>query len=360
MTEKNGISNFGIYSQNQFYFAEQVLDPNSQEPILTVYACIPMSLVREPVTAIMPLILILCGFVMLAVVIAAYFVSKHITAPLARMSQAAKAFADGDFSVRVPEKGGKEIAEFAKVFNNMADSLENTDRTRNDFIANVSHDLRSPMTSITGFIDGMLTGVIPPERHEHYMRVVLSETHRLSRLVATLLDISKIQAGERKFRMVSFDICEMSRQIIISFETRIDAKGLEIHFESDADRLYVSADMDAIYQVIYNLCDNATKFADDEKKVIVSLHDHGNYVTFKIYNEGCGIAENELKQVFDRFYKADRSRGMDKTGTGLGLYISQKIIEAHKQKITAESKYGEYCTFSFSLEKGEKPIRSKH
>jgi len=343
--------NLGLFNEEHYYSASNIY--LSDTYVATVFVCLPVSVVKRPVNATVSLITVVSIGVMGVTLFASYLVSRRITNPLAKMSEAAKAFADGDFSVRVPIIGQDEIGEFAKVFNEMADSLERIEKTRNDFIANVSHDLRSPMTSITGYIDGMLNGVIPPEKHEHYLGVVLEETKRLSRLVTTLLDISRIQAGERKFVMSCFDICETTRQILFSFESRVEEKNLDVVFEFDDERMYVMADQDAIYQVLYNLADNAVKFSRDGGKLVLSVTEKDAKILVSVYNEGEGVLAEELCYVFDRFYKADKSRGMDKTGTGLGLYITKKIIEAHKETIIAESDYGHFCRFSFTLLKGD-------
>lgn len=353
-----GVSDCGVFYEEHYYYGMAARDRHNCV-IAIVYACIPASLVKEPVTAIMRMIVMICFWILLAAVVLSYFVSQRITRPLAEMSRAAKAFAAGDFTVRVPVRGGNEIAGFAAVFNDMADSLENMDKTRNDFVANVSHDLRSPMTSISGFVDGMITGVIPPEKHDHYLRIVLSETKRLSRLVATLLDISRIQAGERKFRMTVFDICEMARQIVISFESRIEEKELDVAFTASEDRLFVTADMEAIYQVLYNLCDNAIKFSFTGGKFSLTVEEKKSRVLVTVFNEGEGIEEEDRKHIFERFYKKDKSRGLDKSGTGLGMYISKTIIDAHGESITVESTPGSYCAFTFTLKRAPTPVIKK-
>ena len=171
--------------------------------------------------------------IMIAALIAVYFISEMVIGPLKNMSRAAKSFAAGRFDVRVPVRGSDEVAELAVAFNNMAESLANLENMRNTFMANVSHDLRTPMTTIAGFIDGIVAGAIPPDKHEYYLGIIASEVRRLSRLVASLLDISRMQAGDRKFSMSRFDICEMTRQILISFEQKIDAKRLEVEFECE-------------------------------------------------------------------------------------------------------------------------------
>ena len=289
-------------------------------------------------------------WVLLAALIAVYFISERVTAPLREISNAAKSFAKGKFDVRVLVHGSDEVAELASTFNNMAESLNNNENMRNTFMSDVAHDLRSPMTSIAGFIDGIIDGVIPPEQHEYYLKVVSNEVHRLSRLVSSLLDLSRIQAGDRKFTMSKFDICETAKLILISFEQKIDAKRLEVEFESQDERMYVNADSDAIYQVLYNLCHNAVKFSNEGGLLKISIKRIKNKkILIEVYNDGQGISKEDLQYVFERFYKSDKSRGLDKTGAGLGLFISKTIIEAHDEKIWVESEYGKNCSFKFTL-----------
>jgi signal transduction histidine kinase len=287
---------------------------------------------------------------MLAAFIAIYLISERIIHPLKEISRAAKSFASGKLDVRVSVKGSDEVAELAAAFNNMAESLEASEKMRNTFVSNVSHDLRTPMTSISGFIDGILDGVIPPEKHRHYLKIVSEEVKRLSRLVVTLLDISKIQAGERKFTMVPFDICEMALQILFTFEKKIEEKNLNIVFDFDEENMTAIADRDAIYQILYNICDNAVKFSvpNGMLKVSVKRLKNRKYLV-GIYNEGSGIPKEDLPHIFERFYKSDKSRGLDKTGVGLGLYICKTIIEAHEEELWVESAEGKDCLFQFTL-----------
>ena len=290
-------------------------------------------------------------WVLLAALIAVYFISERVIAPMREISSAAKHFASGRFDTRVPVRGSDEVAELAVAFNNMAESLDNYDNMRNKFMSDVSHDLRSPMTSISGFIDGIIDGVIPPEKHEYYLKIVSEEIKRLSRLVATLLDLSRIQAGERKFTMAEFDICEMARQILISFEQKINSKELDVSFYIEEDRMNVKADRDAIYQVLYNLCDNAVKFSCERGRLSISVKRiKSKRIQVDVYNEGAGISEADINYVFERFYKSDKSRGLNKSGAGLGLFISKTIMEAHDQKIWVNSDYGKNCCFSFTLD----------
>lgn len=316
----------------------------------TVFIFAESATVEALVGVIIKIIVLASLWIMLAAFVAVYFISKKVISPLKSISDAAKKFASGQFDVRVDVKGKDEVAELATTFNNMAKSLDNYETMRNTFMANVSHDLRTPMTTISGFIDGILAGAIPPEKHEYYLGVIANEVRRLSRLVASLLDISRIQAGDRKFVMKTFDACEMARQILISFEQKIDAKHLDVEFECTEESMYVKADRDAIHQVLYNICDNAVKFSYDKGKLAINLtYTREKKVEVSVYNEGIGIPAEDLPYVFERFFKSDKSRGVDKLGVGLGMYITKTIMEAHGENIRVESEHGKYCRFVLTL-----------
>lgn len=227
--------------------------------------------------------------------------------------------------------------------------MEKLEETRNTFLANISHDLRTPMTSIAGIIDCILEGAIPAEKHNYYLQQIASEVRRLSRLVSSLLDISRMQAGERKFNMTAFDVCEQARQILISFEKRLDEKKLDVVFDCSSDNIMVYADVDAIHQVIFNLIDNAVKFSDEGGCLTITINAKEKKVYVSIMNTGKGIPDEDQPFIFDRFYKSDRSRGLDKTGVGLGLYIVRTIIERHGEEIRLRSEYGKDCEFTFTL-----------
>lgn len=300
-------------------------------------------------------------WILLAALIAIYFTTERVIDPLREMSRAAKKLMVGQFDVRVRVRGKDEVAELAVAFNSMAEALGNLDQMRNSFVANVSHDLRTPMTTIAGFIDGILDGVIPPEEQAHYLKVVSEEVRRLSRLVTALLDVSRLQAGDRKFDMKPFDICEMGRQILISFEQKIDAKQLDVSFECEEDRMFVLADRDAIHQILYNICDNAVKFASERGKLNMSFTWSGGEdsrnrkAVVRVFNEGQGIPPEDIPFVFERFYKSDKSRSLDKTGVGLGMFIAKTIIDAHKETISVTSEYGQNCAFTFTLARTDPP-----
>ncbi len=340
---------YDVFSSPRYIYAVPVHTP-AGEICGTVFVCATSVMLADLLQTLIKTMTLSIMLVMLAALVAVYFVTERVISPLREISRAAKSFAAGKFDVRVPVRGRDEVAELAVAFNNMAESLDNYDNMRNTFISNVSHDLRTPMTSISGFVDGIIDGVIPPEKHEYYLKIVSSEVGRLSRLVSTLLDLSRIQAGDRKFTMVPFDICEMGRQILISFEGKLVEKKLDVEFDTDAENISVSADRDAIYQIFYNLCDNGVKFAAEGGKFRISVKKQKNKkVLVSVYNDGQGIADADLPYVFERFYKSDKSRGLNKTGVGLGLYISKTIVDAHGEKIWVESEYGKGCEFSFTL-----------
>ena len=314
-----------------------------------VFVCTADTGVDTLLDAMQKTIIMSCFWIMLASLIVTYFISERLVSPLRDMSSAAKAFSNGNFDVRVEVEGNDEVAALAESINEMASNLKDLEDMRRSFLANVSHDLRTPMTTISGFIDSILDGAIPPDKYDYYLNVIGSEIKRLSRLVVTLLDITKIEAGERKFTPVSFDIAEMARLVMISFEKKIEEKELEIEFKFSEERMFVLADVDAIHQVLYNICDNGIKFSKENGRIIIKIEELNGTTTVSVYNEGIGIPTEEQKYIFDRFYKSDKSRGLDKTGVGLGMYISRTIIEAHGQKIWVDSVPDDYCKFSFTL-----------
>lgn len=292
-------------------------------------------------------------WVLLAAVIAVYFITERIIHPMRSMTVAAKKFAKGDFSARVTVYGKDEVSDLANAFNNMAESIDSLEKMRNSFLANVSHDLRTPMTTIAGFIDGITSGAIPPEKHEYYLGIISAEVHRLSRLVNQILDVSRLESGERKFNYTDFNVAEVARLILISFEQKIEDKKLEVSFESDSDDMIVNADKDAIYQVLYNLCHNAIKFSREGGRFEIRItKTQSRKVQITVFDEGQGISPEDAKFVFERFYKTDESRGLDKHGVGLGLYICKTIIDAHDEKIWVESETEDSTAFVFTLKEG--------
>lgn len=289
------------------------------------------------------------------VAILLYFLAGRITKPISKLSRAAKSIAQGNFKERVEIDEIEEIAELGETFNEMAESIEQFENRRNSFVANISHDLRTPMTTITGFVQGILDGTIPEEKHEWYLSIVLDESKRLSRIVTDLLDISKLEQGSFNLEPSDFDINELVRLTVIKFEKKITDKNIMLSIEFERDGLFVNADKDAISRVLTNLLDNAIKFTDEGGFMDIRVGTKNSKIFVSVQNSGLGIAEDELSHIFDRFYKTDKSRSLDKNGAGLGLYIVKSIMQAHGERVWAESKQGEFARFSFTL----KPVEKK-
>ncbi len=299
-------------------------------------------------------------WMMLAALVAVYFITERILHPLRSMTKATKRYAKGDFSARVEVWGDDEIAQLGAAFNQMAEALANLEKMRASFLQSVSHDLRTPMTVIAGFIDNINNGVIPPDMHRHYLEIVSAEVKRLSRMVNTLLDVSRLESGDKKYTFSDFDIAEMARLILISFEKPIEEKKLEVEFIAE-DSIFVHADEDSIHRVIYNLCHNAIKFSAEGGLLRISLvRNKADKVEVSVFNEGQGISKEDILFVFDRFYKSDKSRGLDKTGVGLGLYISKTMIDAHGENLTVQSEEGKNCEFRFELKTVAREKKQSH
>ena len=282
--------------------------------------------------------------------------SKRMARPLDEMALASRRFARGDFSVRVRQQDDPtdEMGALIESFNKMADSLEKSEKRRSEFIANISHELRTPMTTIAGFADGILDGTIPKEEEEKYLKSIRDETRRLSRLVRDMLSASqaKARSSDPKRRTV-FDLTELVLQILLSFESRATAKNLDVDPQLPDNHIMVIADKDAITQVIYNLLDNAVKFARVGSCLTLRLYKDGKKAYVSIKDEGETIPPDDLPFIFDRFHKSDRSRSLDKDGVGLGLYLVKSIINSHDEDIAVRSEDG-ITEFVFTLKLAEK------
>ena len=230
----------------------------------------------------------------------------------------------------------------------MARDLDQLEELTRGFISNVSHEFKTPMTTIGGFVDGMIDGTIPLDQRDKYLKIIAEETKRLSRMVNRMLDAAKIQSGELILSPAPFDFTEMTAQILLSFEQKIEKKKLDVQCDLE-ERLTVMGDRDHLYRVVYNLTDNAVKFIEDGGTLRLKVHQEGQLCVFAISNTGIGISAEDLPHVFDRFYKTDRSRSMDKTGAGLGLYIVKNIINLHGGEISVRSGGGE-TEFAFTLQ----------
>lgn len=289
-------------------------------------------------------------FVSLLGLIVSYLTAKHVALPLVAMNQAAKVIANGDFEQRVEISSNDELGELAESFNHMAESLQAHEKVQKDFIANISHDLRSPLTSMQGFLTAMLDGTIPPERQEKYLRIVLEETTRLSRMTQGIVELSRAQSSSILLEETNFDINELIRDNIELLEPQLTEKRAIIRAIYAAEETIVRGDADKISRVLQNLLSNAAKFSPeggvievettllDKKKVLISVKD-----------EGPGISKEDQKYVFDRFFKSDATRNKDKVGSGIGLAIAKEFMIAHGETITVRSEEGKGATFAFSL-----------
>lgn len=288
--------------------------------------------------------------IMAVTIIISFITTKRQSKPIDEMARAARRFAHGDFSVRVSgAERPDEIGALAASFNQMAESLEKSDQRRSDFLANVSHELKTPMTSISGFADGILDGTIPPENQRQYLETISSETKRLNRLVRRMLELSRMQSQSvAEIRRNSFDVCELLVETLIVFEKKINDKALEVNVEIPDDGMLVCGERDAINQVIYNLLENAVKFAEKGSELGLSVFKQGDKAYVSVKNRGETISEEDLALIFERFHKTDRSRSMDRDGVGLGLYIVKTIIGSHGEDIAVTSRDG-ITEFVFSL-----------
>lgn len=343
----------GFYAEPYYTAGVPIVINDQGESVLVAFCYVstksafvsqfPMTFMRIFLTAAVLTLLIVLIFV--------FWMSYSMVKPLRQMSNAAKKFAVGDFSTRVTVSTNDEIGELATAFNDMADSLSASESMRRSFIANVSHELKTPMTTIAGFIDGMLDGTIPPSRQAHYMKIVSGEVKRLSRLVTSMLSLSRIDNGELKISRKNFEMFSMIVTILSTFEQQIEEKHFEIRGLEDFQSLQVNADPDLMYQVIYNLIENAVKFTNEGGYIAFRLEETRYDLSISIENSGAGIPPEDIRYIFDRFYKTDKSRSIDKKGMGLGLFIAKSIMRLHGGDIYVESVVNEYCRFTFRLPK---------
>ncbi|WP_160670473.1 HAMP domain-containing sensor histidine kinase [Clostridium sp. C8-1-8] len=280
-----------------------------------------------------------------------YVCDRLLIIPLAKINTAAKRLAKGDIENRVYIRSKDEIGELADSFNTMAESLEEVEKNRREFISNVSHELRSPITSIKGFIAGILDGIIPLEKEKYYLGVVYEEIQRLTRLINDLLDLSAMEAGKLKLNVSEININEIIRHCTISLEQKIKEKRLKVDVVLEGQNLYVAGDRDRLIQVVNNLIDNAIKYCNENGNVKISTRSKGNKALISVYNDGATLTEKEKTYIWDRFYKSDKSR-TNKVSTGLGLPIVRHILSLHGEDIWVENKTGDKgVIFTFSLKK---------
>ena len=343
-SEHNTITTLGFY-KTPHYAAVSKLESDKGYVIATDTTEDSKSLMQRithiyVISAIVPLLLMF---------VAISLMTYRLTKPLRLMSDAAKAMARGDFSRRIPVTSDDEIGQLAVSFNQMTNSLARLEEVRKSFIANVSHELKTPMTTIGGFIDGMLDGTIPYDKQEYYLQIVHDEVKRLTRMVESMLSISRLESKEAELKCVPFNFKEQLLNVVISQEQRIEQKNIEILGLDTLSDITINADKDLIYRVIYNLVDNAIKFTDEGGKIKFNIKQDSANIKFRIENSGKGIPKGELPYVFERFYKVDKSRSANKQSTGLGLYIAKTIIKKHGGVISVSSIENRFTAFEFTL-----------
>ena len=340
----------GLYEEERFVTAVPITDSNGFGVGIVIVSA-PMEKVTQILQKISDTYLFVSVLVVLLAVVLMSLVARKQSRPLRDMAKAAHDFGHGNLNARVQvdPKSSDEVQDLALAFNNMASSLQQSEYQRQEFVANVSHELKTPMPTISGFVDGMLDGTIPPERHKHYMHMVSDETKRLSRLVRSMLDISRLQdqdiPAEKKSR---FELQELAGQVLITFEQKIDAKNLNVDVDFPGHPTYTRAGPDYITQVIFNLLDNAVKFCPEGGDLGLKIRTGTTKLYVSFSNSGETIPQNELALVFDRFHKLDKSRSQNRDGWGLGLYIVKTMIGRHGEDFSVTSQNG-ITTITFTL-----------
>ncbi len=287
--------------------------------------------------------------ILLVLVIVLAFLSKSIIRPIGKLNTAAREYAKGNFEVKTGVKRKDEIGELSDSLEYMAGELSKLDEYRKNFIANISHDFRSPLTSIKGYLEAMLDGTIPPEKYDRYLNIVLNESKRLTKLTSGLLELNNFDTNGPVLNKQSFDITDVVRETRNTVEGVYEKKKIDFQIKCPAEDTIVYADKMKIGQVVHNLIDNAIKFSPKGGKIVVTIYDKNDKVFVSVKDQGPGIEKDKQKRVFDRFYKTDSSRGKDKQGTGLGLAITKEIVKAHGENINLISTEGAGSEFVFSL-----------
>ena len=340
----------GLYTEERYIVAQPIL--NGQEAVGVVIVSTPTAATTGIMNKISNIFLTASAFVVLVAVFAVSAFARRESRPMRDLARTANAFAHGNLEARVKidEDCSEEMEELALAFNNMASSLQKSEYQRQEFVANVSHELKTPMTTIAGYIDGILDGTIPEPRQRYYLQIVSDETKRLSRLVRSMLDISQLQKEEGipEEKKMHFDLEECLGSVLITFEKKITDKKLEVDVDMPEHPVYTFANRDYVTQVIYNLIDNAVKFCPEGRILGLKIREGGNKAYISISNEGDTIPPEELPLVFDRFHKLDKSRSQNRDGWGLGLYIVKTIVCSHGENISVSSKDGK-TEFTFTM-----------
>ena len=340
-----------LYEEVRYVVAAPITDFVSGHNLGIVIASAPTHSTAAIMARISNIFMVVSLLVVLISVVVMIILVRRQSDPLRQMAQVARSFGHGDLDarVRLTDDYAEEVEELALAFNNMAQELQKSEYQRKEFVANVSHELKTPMTTISGYVDGILDGTIPEHRHRYYLQIVSDETKRLSRLVRSMLDISRMEDGsvpeEKKSR---FDMEETLGQVLITFEKKITDKNLNVDVDMPAHPVFTHACEDYVTQVIYNLIDNAVKFCPQDGTLGLKIQQGGGKVYVTVSNGGETIPTEELPLVFDRFHKIDKSRSQNRDGWGLGLYIVKTLVSSHGENISVTSRDGK-TAFTFTM-----------
>ena len=348
---------YGLYSDQEVSYLSITQSiaytyPGASEAINkgTITLSIPVPEITKTRSNIISYFLIATVISVALELIALFIITKEITEPIRELEKMTKQMAAGNFKVKIQSRSNDEVGELVNSYNAMAEALGNLDMMRNDFIASISHELRTPMTSIGGFIDGILDGVIPAEKQEHYLQIVKEEIARMNALVNDLLNMARLQSGKVELDLLPCSLEELLRNTALKLKPIIDEKEIQIVFDIKTKNCEVLVDRPSIERVLINLIQNAVKFTNPGGTVTLHSEPDGkNKVRITVEDTGSGIAREEIPFIFEKFYKADKSRGLDKKGTGLGLAIVKNILSAHGQEIHVESTVGKGSRFIFTL-----------
>jgi signal transduction histidine kinase len=348
---KPGAWNSATWSERKVAtYTHAIVNPNSGKSVALLLITYDLYPVKNFVAAFKRAFSLIAALMMVATFLIVYLGSRAMAQPLTDLAECARKFELGDFSARVHRWAlrNDEIGQLAVSFNNMADSLEQGEQLRRGFIGSVSHELRTPMTTISGYIGGLLDGTIPEARRTECLQFVHSEVMRLSRMVSSLLELSRFQTGQMDIEPRPMDVVELSTQILLGMEPKVNERHLNVEIMVPDTPVTLMADPDSIAQIMTNLLDNAVKFCDEGGTITLSIMTKNDRGYVIVRNTGETIPPEDLPFIFDRFHKADASRSMDKSGLGLGLFLVKSMLAAHKEDIFVMSENG-MTEFLFSL-----------
>jgi len=346
-TFKENVSYSGIFKEPVL----SVTEPVMYDFAVRGYVClhVPMTVVEEQTVSYMNVInlgLLSVSGILLGIFAVIYIITVY---PITRIRRAALEYAKGNYSYSFVQRSHDEYRDLTDALQYMVGEIRNVDDYQKKFIANISHDFRSPLTSIKGYAEAIKDGTIPYEAQNRYLDIILFETDRLTKLTTNLLELNRMDSKGLMLDITSFDINAVIKKTAATFEGICTQKRIRLNLEFMSKETYVEADMGRIQQVLYNLTDNAIKFSESDSQVIIETEEKGSKVLIRVKDFGAGIPKESIKKIWDRFYKSDYSRGKDKKGTGLGLSIVKEIITAHDENINVISTEGVGTEFTFML-----------